>query len=86
MDEEMQYEAQELDPDLERFLDAKTIPEKLEILYAMRDKLDEEMLRVICITMDIQLNSTGVKEQYAELRSILNTIEKYECTRNRLRQ
>ncbi|MBP5385074.1 MAG: hypothetical protein J6Y57_08905 [Lachnospiraceae bacterium] len=73
----------QLDPELERLLDAKLYGEKVEILYNMRDRLTDEMIRTICITHDIQLNATDVEEQYRELRDYMTTMKKYEG--NRLR-
>lgn len=72
-----------LDEKLENLLDAKSYGEKLEMLYEIKDRLTKEMIRTICITHDIELNSTDVYEQYEELKSYMLTMEKYET--NRLR-
>ena len=72
-----------LDEQLERLLDAKSYGEKAELLYALKDRLTTEMIRTICITHDIELNSTEVCDQYEELKSYMLTMEKYES--NRLR-
>lgn len=72
-----------LDAQLEKLLDAKTYREKAELLYALRDRLTKEMIRTICITHDIELNSLEVPEQYEELKSYMLTMEKFESTRLR---
>lgn len=72
-----------LDPRLEKLLDAKTYGEKAELLYALRDCLTKEMVRTICITHDIELNSSEIVEQYEELKSYMLTMEKFESTRLR---
>ena len=73
----------ELDPELEALLDTKLYKDKLEILYNMRHRLTEDMIRTICITHDIQLNATDVESQYEELKSVMNTMKKYESDRLR---
>lgn len=72
-----------LDEQLEKLLDAKSYGEKAELLYALRDRLTKEMIRTICITHDIELNSTDIMDQYEELKSYMLTMEKYESTRLR---
>lgn len=72
-----------VDQRLEKLLDSKYYGEKAEILYSLRDSLTKEMIRTICITHDIELNSTEIEDQYEELRSYMLTMEKYESTRLR---
>lgn len=72
-----------LDAQLEKLLDAKTYGEKAELLYALRERLTKDMIRTICITHDIELNSTEIPDQYEELKSYMLTMEKYESTRLR---
>ncbi|MCR5267648.1 MAG: hypothetical protein K6E16_03955 [Lachnospiraceae bacterium] len=73
----------QLDPELEALLDAKLYKDKLEILYNMRHRLTEDMIRTICITHDIQLNATDVDAQYEELKNYMSTMRKYETDRLR---
>ena len=83
IENQIEEKIEELDPELEKLLDTKLYTEKLEILYNMRNRLTPEMIRTICITHDIELNATGVQEQYLELRDYMSTMGKYEG--NRLR-
>ncbi len=73
----------ELDPELERLLDARNYTDKLEMLTNMRDRLTKDMIRTICITHDIRLNAQELPEQYQELREYMRVMGKYEG--NRLR-
>lgn len=82
MENEEMRDAQ-LDPQLERLLDAKLYTEKLEILTDMRGRLNVDMIRTICITHDIDLNASDVEEQYLELHDIFATMGKYEGSRLR---
>lgn len=80
---ESENEDETVDSQLEQLLDAKTYGEKGELLYAMRERLTKEMIRTICITHDIELNSTELEDQYEELKSYMLTMEKFESTRLR---
>ena len=73
----------ELDPELERLLDARNYTDKLEMLTNMRDRLTKDMIRTICITHDIRLNAQDLPEQYQELHEYMRVMGKYEG--NRLR-
>lgn len=73
----------ELDPELERLLDARNYTDKLEMLTNMRDRLTKEMIRTICVTHDIRLNAQELPEQYQELHEYMRVMGKYEG--NRLR-
>lgn len=73
-----------LDPMLEKFLDADSYEEKLEIFYDMKGCKDKQILSYIATSLDIVLSSEEVSEQYDELLKCLVTLEKYEC--NRLRR
>ncbi|MBO4901272.1 MAG: hypothetical protein J5518_00570 [Lachnospiraceae bacterium] len=72
-----------MDPELEKLLDAKLYRDKVEILYNMRHRLTEDMIRTICITHDIELNAQDVEAQYIELRDYMNTMKRYEGDRLR---
>lgn len=73
----------QLDPLLERFLDAGSYEEKLNVFYLMKRKGTKDMLSYVAMSLDIQLSKEDFDEQYAEILSCLKTMEKFEC--NRLR-
>lgn len=82
-EQESQEESFSLDPDLERFLDEKTYEKKIDILYDLKKKANEEILSTIAMSLDLELSKEGIEEQYQEIMNCLRIMEKYEC--NRLR-
>lgn len=79
--ENMENEQINLDPTLEKLLDVKSYKDKLELLYELKDRLTTDMIRIICITHDIEITAETVEEQYNELRSCFQMMEKYEGSR-----
>lgn len=74
----------QIDPILEKFLDADSYEEKLAIFSEMKFKVDETMLRTIAMSLDIELSKEEIEDQYKEIMWCLKTMEKFEC--NRLRR
>lgn len=72
-----------LNPLLEKFLDADSYTEKLDILYEMKGKADTEMLSYVATSLDIEVEGEDAMEWYAQIQKCLKTMVKYEC--NRLR-
>ncbi len=83
--ESIAREAEELnmDPMVLQFLDASTYEERLNILAALHCRITDDMINVMAMATDIEVKPGDVEERYAELRSCLHTMEKFEC--NRLR-
>lgn len=83
--ESIAKEAEELniDPMVLQFLDASTYEERLNILAALHCRITDDMINVMAMATDIEVKPGDVEERYAELRSCLHTMEKFEC--NRLR-
>lgn len=75
--------AGDVSPSLIRFLDADTYEEKLDILLRMKNEVDDEMINAMAVSLDTEINKGPLEERFAELKSSLITMEKYEC--NRLR-
>lgn len=73
----------ELDPWLLKFLDADSYGEKLNILVAMHDRLDQDMINTMAMALDVEVAQGAIEERYEQLKNCLITFEKYEC--NRLR-
>lgn len=71
-----------LDPLLEAFLDAPSISEKLDRFYDMRKSANDEMLKFVAASLDIEV-SGDTQEKYDEILRALKAREKYES--NRLR-
>lgn len=72
-----------LDPLVLEFLDAGTYEDRLNILTALHHRITEDMINVMALATDIEIKPGDVEERYAELRSCLLKLEKFEC--NRLR-
>lgn len=72
-----------LDPMLLSFLDAGSYEEKLEIFVAMRDRVTDDMLTTMAVSLDIDLAPGELMDRYEELKNCILMLEKYEC--NRLR-
>ena len=73
-----------LDPLLEKFLDADSYQEKLDVFYLMKKKGTRDMLSYVAMSLDIEISdSDDFDEQYRQILNCLKTMEKYEC--NRLR-
>ncbi len=72
-----------LDPDLEAFLDEKSIKKKIDILMFMRKGMTEETLNTISVALDIRLTGENLEERYMEVLDFLKTKNKYESDRLR---
>lgn len=72
-----------LDPMLEKFLDADSFEEKLEIFCGMRNRITYDIVQTIAMSLDLELNSTDPERCYDDVKNCLTMMEKYEC--NRLR-
>ena len=72
-----------VNPVLIKFLDSETIDEKLEILTAMRKKLDDKTITDIAVTMDLVIEEGPLEERIKSLEYCLKTRARYETTRLR---
>lgn len=72
-----------LDPAVLAFLDAESYKQKLELLDGLRHRITNEMLTTMALACDIEVKEGSPEERFAELRSCLQTLEKYECSRLR---
>lgn len=72
-----------VNPLLLEFLDLDTYESRLNFLVGFRDRIDDEMLNAIAVSLDIEFSRESFEEKYEEVKSCLVMMEKYEC--NRLR-
>ncbi|MBR6380673.1 MAG: DUF1653 domain-containing protein [Lachnospiraceae bacterium] len=72
-----------LDPEVERFLDARTYREKLDILSGLHLRIDDEMINTMAIACGAQVEEGPIEDRYQALKQALVTLEKFECTRLR---
>lgn len=76
-------EEPELDPMLLQFLDADSYEERLNILTGLHHRITDQMITTMAISCDVEVPAGSLEERYDQLRTCLQTLERYEC--NRLR-
>ena len=72
-----------IDPLVMEFLDADTYEQRLNILFALRDRVTDDMINTMAVAVDLEIKDGDIEARYEELKNCLLTFEKYEC--NRLR-
>ncbi|MCR5477417.1 MAG: DUF1653 domain-containing protein [Lachnospiraceae bacterium] len=72
-----------LDPEVEKFLDARTYREKLDILSGLHTRINDEMVNTMAIACGAQVEEGPIEDRYQALKQALITLEKFECTRLR---
>jgi len=73
----------EVNPILLEFLDADTLEEKMHILAFYRNKMDENLLNSIAISLDVVVEKKDIQEKYDEIMNCLSMMQKFECNRFR---
>lgn len=72
-----------IDPLVLAFLDAGSYEERLTILDSLHNRITDNMINTMAVSVDLEIKEGEIEDRYAELRNCLLTFEKYEC--NRLR-
>lgn len=72
-----------IDPLVLEFLDAGSYEERLTILDSLHNRITDDMINTMAVSVDLEIKEGEIEDRYAELRNCLRTFEKYEC--NRLR-
>ena len=82
---QQQQEAGEdtVNPILMEFLEADTLEEKMHILAYNRNKMDDNLLNSIAISLDLVVEKETVREKYDEILNCISMMEKFECNRFR---
>ncbi|SCY45291.1 DUF1653 domain-containing protein [Butyrivibrio sp. INlla14] len=85
MDKSVDEEAQELnlDPLVIEFMDADLAADKNDILSKLRPTITNEMIDIMALSLGVVVNEGDVYDRYNDLRTCLNTMEKFESTRLR---
>lgn len=73
----------ELDPGLVEFLDADSYEKKLEILGKLHNRITDDMIDTMAVSLDTEVKDGDIEMRYAEIRNCLLMMERFEC--NRLR-
>ncbi|HAU88166.1 MAG TPA: DUF1653 domain-containing protein [Lachnospiraceae bacterium] len=74
-------EAYVLDQEVERFLDAKTYKEKLNILMSLRNDITDKQLHDMAITLDVTIEDGNVDDKFMNLVNCLKTMARFEVDR-----
>lgn len=72
-----------LDPDVERFLDADTYEERVEILTEMEQKIDDDMINIMSTTVGIEVLEGPVRKRFDRFKDALMLRRHYEAHRLR---
>ena len=85
MDKTVDEEAKELnlDPLVIEFMDADLAVEKNEILSRLRPTITNDMIDIMAMSLGVVIEAGDVYDRFNDLRTCLNTIEKFESTRLR---
>lgn len=79
-------EVSPLDPMVERFLDAGTMEERLNILMAVRSRVTDQMIDTMAMASGLEIEEGEVMDRWNDLRECLLTIGKYEQSRSHYEQ
>lgn len=72
-----------LDPDVERFLDARTYGERIEILIELREKITDDMIDIMSTVLDIEIPKGSLVSRYDKFKNALEMRRHYEAARLR---
>lgn len=72
-----------IDPLVLEFLDAGSYGERLTILDSLHNRITDDMINTMAVSVDLEIKDGDIEERYAELRNCLRTFERYECSRLR---
>lgn len=79
--ERVEEEKEEVDPLILEFLDADSIIDKKNILTALQYRITDEMINTLAVVMDVVIEEGTTQERYRQLKSCLDTMERYEIER-----
>lgn len=70
-----------MDRVVERFLDAETYKEKLNILMSLRNDITDKQLHDMAITLDVTIEDGDMDEKFMNLVNCLKTMARFEVNR-----
>ncbi len=74
-------ETSEVDPMILEFLDAETNAQKRNILTGLHHRITNEMIDTLAVVMDVVIEEGDVEDRYQQLKTCLDTIDRYEIER-----
>lgn len=76
-----EMDCEDIDPLILEFLDAETVLEKKNILAALHHRITNDMINTLAVAMDVVIEEGEVEERYRQLKTCLDTIDRYEIER-----
>lgn len=73
----------EINPWLDRILDAESFTEKYKIVCDMNNDVTDRLIDDIAVVMDLAIPEGNLRERYAQLKQCIRTRKKYEAGRLR---
>lgn len=70
-----------MDPSVERFFDARSYKEKLDILMSLRNHLTDKQIHDMAVTLDVTIEDGELDEKYSNLLKCLRTLASFEFDR-----
>lgn len=74
-------ETEDVDPMILEFLDAETVAQKRNILTGLHHRITNEMIDTLAVVMDVVIEEGEVEDRYQQLKTCLDTIDRYEIER-----
>ena len=78
---ESEEDIAEVDPLILEFLEAETILEKKNILTALHHRITDDMINTLAVVMDVVIEEGELEKRYQQLKTCLETIDRYEIER-----
>lgn len=72
-----------IDPNLERFLDAESYEEKLDVLTSIRNSLNDKLIDAMAVSIDVEVPEGSIDSRYVSLKNCIWARAKYENLRLR---
>ena len=72
-----------INPKVLEFLDSEDFDERYNILVALRDEIDDQIINTLTVALDVVIPEGDIDDRYDQLKMCLRTRQRYES--NRLR-